>query len=307
MKSTVRLNALLIQAFFVFLALGVSAAQIAAQPPDDEILSIDSNLVVLNATVIDGKFLPILGLKQKNFKIFEDGVEQKIDFFEAEETPFAAVILIDTSGSMESRVSLARSAAINFLDGLRTDDMVAIYQFDSSVKQVQDFSQSRDIPDAAYDMKARGMTRMYDAINQAVLDLAKRPEKRKAILILSDGEDTNSGKSADKVLKNAIAASATIFTVDMSSVDDMSNKKKQNVGVLKNFADKSGGRFFTAVGGMGLRDALKSVIQELGSQYTLGYQPSNNAKDGKYRAIQLTVTKPNTFVRTRKGYNAVKK
>jgi Ca-activated chloride channel family protein len=256
---------------------------------------------------MDDKGLPVLGLKLKNFKIFEDNVEQKIDFFEAEEAPFAAVILIDTSGSMESRVSLARSAAINFLDGLRTDDMVAIYQFDSSVKQIQDFSQSRDVPDAAYDMKARGMTRMYDAINQAVLDLAKRPEKRKAILILSDGEDTNSGKSADKVLKAAIAASATIFTVDMSSVDDMSAKKKQNVGVLKNFADKSGGRFFTAVGGMGLRDALKSVIQELGSQYTLGYEPSNNAKDGKYRAIRLTVTKPNTFVRTRKGYNAVKK
>lgn len=246
------------------------------------------------------------GLKVRNFQVFEDGVEQKVEVFEAEETPFAAVILIDTSGSMETRISIARSAAINFLDGLRDDDMVAIYKFDSEIKQLQDFSQSRDVPDATYDIKARGMTKMYDAIHQAITDLSKRPEKRKAILVLSDGEDTFSGKSADKVLKSAIAATATIFTVDMSSPNDMSVKKRQNVGVLKNFAEKSGGRFFTAIGGMGLRDALKSVVQELGSQYTIGYQPTNSVKDGKYRTIEVKVNKTGAVVRTRKGYNAAK-
>lgn len=304
MRSALSFNALLVQAVFVLLVLCSGAA---AQDDDDGTIIVDTNLVVLNATVLDAKNAVIAGLKQKNFTIFEDGVEQKIEFFEAEETPFAAVILIDTSTSMDSRVSIARSAAITFLDGLRADDMVAIYKFDSTVKQLQDFSQSRDVPEAAYDMKARGMTKMYDAIFQAVQDLSKRPEKRKAILVLSDGEDTFSGKSADKVLKAAIAINATVYTIDMSSSEDMSNKKKQNVSVLRNFADKSGGRFFSAFGGAGLRESLKSVVQELGSQYTLGYQPTNMATDGKYRAIRLSVSKPGARVRTREGYNAPKK
>jgi Ca-activated chloride channel family protein len=307
MKSVNRLFSLSIQAVLACLALTAFSVVSHAQTADDDVLVIDSNLVVLNASVLDDKGSPILGLKQKNFHIFEDGAEQKLDFFEAEETPFAAVILIDTSGSMESRVSIARSAAITFLDGLRDDDMVAIYHFDSKVSKIQDFSQSRDIPEAAYDMKASGMTKMYDAVFQAVQDLSKRPEKRKAILVLSDGEDTDSSKSADKALKASIAVNATVFTVDMSAVDDMSAKKRQNVGILKNFADKSGGRFFSAFGSAGLRDALKNVVSELGTQYTFGYQPSNTAKDGKYRAIEVKVTKQNATVRTRKGYTAPKK
>jgi VWFA-related protein len=114
---------------------------VPAQDKDDEIIKVDSATVVLNATITDSGGKPALGLKQVQFKIFEDGTEQKIDFFEAEKTPFAAIILLDTSGSMEARVSLARSAAINFLDGLRADDMTAIYNFDSKVSIVQDFFQ----------------------------------------------------------------------------------------------------------------------------------------------------------------------
>jgi Ca-activated chloride channel family protein len=295
---------LLIPCVLVFFALGVP---VFAQDEDEPVLKIDSSLVVLNASVIDDKGQPMLWLKQKNFQIFEDGVEQKIDFFAAQEAPFAAVILVDTSGSMQERVSVARSAVIHFLDGLREDDMAAIYQFDSNIKQLQDFSQSRDVPEAAYDMKSRGMTRMYDAIYQAVEDLSKRPEKRKAILVLSDGADSNSNKTVEKALKAAIAVNATLFSVDMSPPDDNSPEKRRNVGILKNIADKSGGRFFTAFGSMGLREALKSIVKEMGTQYTLAYQPTNSATDGKYRTITLKVSDPKASVRTRKGYNAVKK
>src|SRR4051812_45541884 len=92
---------------------------------DDEVIKVDSSLVILNATIFDTTGKPVNGLKKPQFKILEDGKEQEVSFFEAESTPFAAVILIDTSGSMETRVSLARSAAMNFLDGLRMDDMVS--------------------------------------------------------------------------------------------------------------------------------------------------------------------------------------
>ena len=114
----------------------------AAAQDQDEPIRVDSSLVVINATIIDGKGVPAAGLKQNQFQIFEDGAEQKIEFFETAKTPFAAVILLDTSGSMEQRVSLARSAAIQFLDRLRIDDVTAIYNFDSKISLVQDFSKS---------------------------------------------------------------------------------------------------------------------------------------------------------------------
>ena len=296
---------LLIQVVLVFLALGVSA-----QSGDDDVIKVDSNLVVLNASVVDGKGLPLVGLKQKNFRIFEDGIEQKIDFFEAEETPFAAVILIDSSGSMEERIGMARAAAINFLDGIREDDMAAIYNFDSQVKLIQDFSQSRDVAEGVYDLKASGMTVVNDAIFKASRELAARPEKRKAIIVISDGMDNKSKYSADKALQAALTSGSTIYTVDMSepfASQDQESQRRLSINQLKKFAEKSGGKFISTPGGAGLREAFKSIVKEMGNQYTLGYQPKNPVTDGKYRAIDLKVTDPKATVRTRKGYNAVKK
>ena len=107
----------------------------AAQDQDD-VIRVSTDLVVVNATVLDkdGKFVP--RLKRTDFRIFEDGVEQKTASFSAEETPFAAAILLDTSGSMESRLTLGRGAAIRFLDGLRDEDVAAVYNFDVRVQQI---------------------------------------------------------------------------------------------------------------------------------------------------------------------------
>lgn len=290
---------------FVFSIILCSFTAALAQD-DDETIGVESSIVVLNASITDANGKSVSGLKQSQFKIFEDGEEQKIDFFAAEQTPFAAVILLDSSGSMEQRISMARAAAINFLDGLRPDDNVAIYNFDSKVSLVQEFSNSRDITERVFDLKAYGMTVLNDAIYQAAQELGKREEKRRAIIVLSDGADTQSKRSADKALKAALAANATIYTVDMTSIDTGGKDRMQNQGVLKNFAEKSGGKFVAAGGGNVLREAFKSIVAELGSQYTITYQPTNSAKDGKWRAIELTVAKPNLTIRTRKGYNAPK-
>jgi len=273
---------------------------------DGEIIKVDSSVVVLNVTVTDSDGKPVKNLKPGQFKVFENGLEQKVDFFEPEKTPFAAVILMDTSGSMEGGIAMARSAAINFLDGLRSEDVTAIYNFDSKVSLVQDFSSNRDIAEKIFNLKANGMTVLNDAIYQAALELGKRGEKRKAIIVLSDGADTKSGRSADKALKAAIAANATIYTIDMSLQNTGDRTKLQSQGALKNFAEKSGGIFIPTPGGAALREAFKNVVEELGVQYTLTYQPTDTKKDGKWRAIEIKVTKPNLTIRTRKGYNAPK-
>jgi Ca-activated chloride channel family protein len=290
---------------FLLSLLPLLQIQIFAQDDDEEI-TIESSLVVLNASVTDKNGKTVFGLKKSDFRVFEDGVEQELEFFEAQESPFAAVILIDTSGSMEQRISLARSAAINFLDGLRADDNVAIYNFDSKVSLIQDFSNSRDITEKIFDLKAYGMTVLNDAVYHAALELEKRPEKRRAIIVLSDGADNRSAHSASKALKAALKAHATIYTVDMSSIKTGGRERMQNQSVLKNFASKTGGRFISTPGGIELRSAFSSIVEELGNQYTFGYEPQNVKMDGKWHSIEVRVSRPNLNIRTREGYNAGK-
>ena len=290
---------------FLFASLFPWVTTVAAQ--DDDVISVDSTLVVVNAAVSDGAGKPVRDLKKPQFRLFEDGKEQDISLFAAEETPFAAVILIDTSGSMEQRVSLARSAAIKFLEGLRSEDSAAIFRFDSKVEEVQEFSNNREIiSDRLFDMRSRGMTTLNDAIYRAAAELSKRPEKRRAIIVLSDGMDTMSKHSADKALKAALDANAAIYTVDMSATDIVGAQRSQNQGILKKFADKTGGTFVATPGGPAMREAFRSIVEDLGTQYTLGYQPANSTRDGNWHEIEVRISRPNLTIRARKGYNAVK-
>jgi Ca-activated chloride channel family protein len=290
----------------VLLLAGSLFCSLTATAQDDDVIKIDASAVVVNVSVTNAAGVAVGGLKEKQFSVLEDGTEQKIASFSAEDTPFAAVILIDTSGSMEERVSLARSAAIEFLYGLRGEDYAEIYNFDSKVKQVQDFSNQRDLRDAFFDLKADGTTVLNDAVFQAAADLSKRPEKRRAILVLSDGADTASRKSFDKAIKAALAANATIYTVDMSPVEQGPGVQNTGLGALKDFASKTGGRFVATPGGQAMREAFKHICEELGQQYTITYDPSNPKKDGKWRSIEVRITRPNLTIRTRKGYNAPK-
>ena len=275
----------------------------SAAGQDDEVYTVDSSVVILNATVADSSGRHVTGLMRNQFKVLEDGVEQEVSYFAAEETPFAAVILLDTSGSMEERVTLARAAAIRFLDGLRSSDNAAVYSFDSKVSLVQPFSNSRDVVEKIFDLKSKGMTVLNDAIFEAAGELSKRPEKRRAIIVLSDGEDTMSKKSDEKAMKAALAANASIYTIDMSSISMPMAQRAKSQSALKKFAEKTGGTFVATPGGAAMRDAFRNIVDELGAQYTVGYQPTSK-KDGKWHALELRVSKPSLTIRTRKGYVA---
>jgi Ca-activated chloride channel homolog len=298
-----RFGSLLVVLLIVVLFPQLTAAQ------DDDVLRVDTDLVVLNITVTDkdGKYVP--KLKLSDFKIFEDGQEVKgelIKSFSVQESPFASVVLLDTSGSMEARLSLARSAAIRFLDGLRPEDVAAVFKFDYKVEPVQDFSSGRDLAPMAFGMKAKGMTTLHDAIVEAAKALADRPEMRKAIVVLSDGMDTYSKSSAGKALDSALAVGASIYAVDMTATDGNASRNHQTAAILKNFAERSGGRFIATPGGPALRDAFAGIAEELGHQYTIAYRPSNTARDGKWRTLEVKLSRSELTVRTRKGYRAPK-
>ncbi len=276
------------------------------QSDDDEVVRVESDLVVLNVTVTDKLGHYVHKLARPEFKVFEDGREQPVSLFSVEETPFAAAILLDTSGSMESRLTLARAAAIRFLEGMREEDVASVYNFYSEVEQLQDFSTGRDLPPTAYTLHSVGMTALNDAVVRASKDLAQRPEKRRAVILLTDGLDTKSAATAEKALNAALAANATIYTVDMIDPQAKAVEKMQAAGALKYFASKSGGRYISSPGGKALDEAFDQIREELSNQYTLGYRPNNKARDGRWRKIELKLDRPELNARTRDGYHAPK-
>lgn len=271
----------------------------------DEIINVESNLIVLNVTVTDARGGFVHGLTKNDFQVSEDDKPQLISTFSVEDTPFAVAILLDSSGSMEGRMTLARAAAIRFLDSLREADVAAVYRFHSKIELMQDFSSSRDLTTTAYGVRAEGITLLNDAIKLAAQDLAKRTEKRKAILVLSDGADTGSRASQNQALDEALAADVTIYTVEISSTGQQPATRP--TASLRAFAGKSGGRYISTPSGKALRQAFQDIAAELSNQYTIGYQMPANARDGKWRTIGVASPRPALTLRTRQGYRAPKK
>src|ERR1044071_2451110 len=270
---------------FLLAILFLNALVVCAQD-DDDVVRVNTDLVVLNLTVTDKAGQYVKALKQSDFKIYEDGVEvtpDMISSFSVHESPYAAVVLLDSSGSMEARFSLARSAAIRFLDGLRPEDVAAVYRFDSKVERVQEFSGGRDLAPIAYAIRAKGMTSLNDAIVEAARTLADRTEHRKAIVILSDGMDTFSKASSDKAVESALAVGASIYAVDMSALEISGSSGRQGAPTLEGFANKTGGKFVATAGGPALRDAFAGIAEELGHQYTIAYRPLNRNRGRKRR------------------------
>ncbi len=297
------------QAFGFLLATLLLATSAQSTQQDEDVVRVNTDLVVLNLTVTDKSGQYVQGLRVSDFKVYEDGKEvdaKLIASFSLQESPYASVVLLDSSGSMEARLSLARSAAIRFLDGLRDEDVAAVYRFDSKVERVQEFSGGRDLAPIAFGIRARGMTTLNDAIVEAAKVLADRPEKRKAIVVLSDGMDTFSKASSNKAVESALAVGASIYAVDMSALDIGGTSNRQSAMSLKSFAEKTGGRFVSTPGGPALRDAFSSIAEELGRQYTIAYRPENHARDGKWRTLEVRSTKDDLVIRTRKGYRAPK-
>ncbi len=288
------------------LLVGLSPFRPMGAQQEDEVVRVNSDLVVLNVTVTDKRGAFVHGLKRADFRVMEDGQEQTISGFGMEETPFAAALLLDISGSMAGRLSLARSAAIRFLDGLRPDDNVAVYSFHTEVRQVQDFAFTHDLNPVVFDLNAQGMTVLNDAVIRAARDLAARTEKRRAIVILSDGADTHSAASTDKALNIALAAGTTLYAVDLSDRNAPRADTMSGSAALTHFATRSGGRYLPTPGGQELRAAFAAVVEELSNQYTISYRPTNRVRDGRWRAVEIKLARTDALVRTRRGYRAPK-
>ena len=305
---------------FISAAMGMSASNQDKKPKpdqqpksDDDAVRLHSDLVVVNLIVTDAKGQYAHGLGEKDFTILEDDRAQPINSFFSEEAPFAAAILIDTSGSMDYKFGLVRAAAASFVDHIRDNDQVAVYGFNDKIKLFQDFSDLRDISEYVWDAKAENTTRLYDCADEAIIALEKRPEKRKAILLISDGWDTTSYKASfDSVMKKCLARGITMYSIDLiedsarigSGSDVLGLRRGQNE--MKEFAAQTGGRYLHTPQGDKLEEAFIGIVDELRNQYTLTYYPTNNKRDGHWRKLGVDVSRPGLTTRTRKGYWAPK-
>jgi len=318
-KPTAIFLASLLSLFFVIPSLSTARGQDKKHTRDDsqssadDTLKLHSDLVVVNLIVTDANGQYAHGLGLKDFSVMEDGAAQTVNALISEEAAFAAAILIDMSGSMDYKFGLVRSAAASFVDHIRDNDQVAVYGFNNKVKRFQDFSDLHDISEYVWDAKAEDTTRLYDCADEAIVALEKRPEKRRAILLISDGWDTTSQKATfDSVMKKALADGVTIYTIDLiddgartgSSSDVIGLRRGQNE--MREFAAQTGGRYIHSPQGDKLEEAFTNIVEELRNQYTLTYYSSNQKRDGRWRRLNVSASRSGLQTRTRKGYWAPK-
>jgi Ca-activated chloride channel homolog len=254
------------------------------------------NLVEVYASVTDERGNPITGLSRADFELHEDGVLQTVSNFAAGSFPLSAALAIDRSCSVAgTRLSSAKSAAQAFLGELRPSDEAMIIAVGSQVEVVAPLSTDRLAQhDAVERLDTFGTTGLYDAIIDAIDDV--QPAKgRRALIILSDGNDRYSEASAADALERARRSDVMAFPVSIGAA---------RPALFAELATLTGGRSFHARDGSALAETLRGIAHELRQQYLLGYTPLRPPATGsnEWRSITVTVKRPGATVRARDGY-----
>jgi VWFA-related protein len=292
-------------------------------PQNQPSIRITTGLVHLVVTVTDRHHDLITDLDEKDFKVLENGLEQKIDFFGREtDLPLRIGLLLDTSNSIRPRLQFEQDAAIDFLNKVirRNQDMAFLMTFDNEPEIIQDYSGDLSLlTDAIRRQRAGGGTALHDAIYRASEKLSNPPlpagpdpQVRRVVVVISDGEDNLSDHALSDSIEAAIRSEAAIYTISTNTewiaIDNGSLPAKYNLDpgdkILQQFADETGGRSFFPYRIDDLAQSFQDIGTELRSQYFIGYSPSVPATQSQYRKILVQANRKGVTVRTRKGYYA---
>ncbi|HQZ39173.1 MAG TPA: VWA domain-containing protein [Vicinamibacterales bacterium] len=269
-------------------------------------------VVSLNVTVANSQNRFVTGLEQSDFSVFEDGAAQDLLYFSKTSLPIALSLLIDTSASMEERLTVAQDAAVGFAQRVRSQDMAQVIDFDSRVEILQNFTNDKAALERAIrSTSSGGSTSLYNAVYIALRELAKVKAKsqddvrREAIVLLSDGEDTTSLVSFEEVMELVKRSETSIYTIGLQPREQSALKGfRQAEFVLRQLAQETGGRSFFVQQAEELSGVYGQIADELSSQYTMAYVPKNTKRDGAWRRLLVQVGRPNVTVRTKRGYYA---
>jgi Ca-activated chloride channel homolog len=273
-------------------------------------LSVDVDLAVFNVTVLDSDHRPVTGLNADNFHIYEDGHEQKIKIFQAEDTPATLGLVIDNSGSMANKRRDVINAALAFINASQRDDEMFIVDFNrrawlglpASMPFTNNVSELRA---TLTETRTEGTTALYDALELSLNHLKEGTRQRKALVLLSDGGDNASVLKLEEVLRMAQQSSATIYCIGI--YDPFA--KDKNPGVLKKIAKVTGGESYFPTNSSDLQEIWRRIAGSIRAQYTIAYISSNAARDGSYRIVKITASgkrSKSLDVRSRPGYFAAK-
>jgi Ca-activated chloride channel homolog len=285
-----------------------------APPQSGHRIKSDVDLVVLHVTVADdhGQFVP--NLQEGNFRVFEQNVEQKISYFSRQDIPVTMGLIIDNSGSMREKREQVATAAMTFVRTSNPQDEAFVVNFNDEyyLDTEGDFtSDPKDLNDALSRIDTRGSTALYDALIGSLNHIKKGHKDKRVLLVVTDGDDDASQKSLEDAMRAAEESTATIYTIGVFSEDDREHEKRMvrhSKKVLQELAEATGGQAYFPENLSQVTPTCEQVAKEIRNQYTIGYYPTNTAKDGTFRAVQLKVIPPNgrgkLLVRTRTGYYA---
>ncbi len=284
-----------------------------AKPESDE--SVATIVHVVNEvrvvfTVTDRHGHYIKDLKRDNFRVIDDQKPAEMRSFRSEtDLPLQVGLLVDASNSVRDRFKFEQEAAIEFLNSIIRPryDKAFVVGFDATPEVTQDFTDNTEGLSAGVRMlRAGGGTAMYDALYFACRDKLLKQEQigpvRRAIILLSDGEDNLSHVTREEAIEMAERAEVIVYTISTN----ISGMKGKGDKVLERIAEATGGRAFFPFQMRDVSDSFLSIQEELRSQYAMAYKPANFVADGRYRTIEILAQEKGLKVRTRKGYYAPK-
>lgn len=263
-----------------------------------------TKLVPVYATVTDAQDRLVPDLKAEDFEVLDNDKPQALTVFENQAQPFTAVIMLDTSGSMTDSLKLVYAGAEEFLNRLQAKDRAQVGAFNDKIQFSGTFTSDRDELAAALRSLDFGYpTRLNDAIDQSISQLTGI-EGRRIIVLLTDGDDTSSKVSQGTVVDRARADEVMIYGIGLES-DYFNGVRRVRTSpdrVLRRIADETGGGYYLLRGTKDLGDTFSRIVQELRSQYVLGFVPTG--LDGKVHKLQVNVKRPGMKARARKSYVA---
>ncbi|HUG52985.1 MAG TPA: VWA domain-containing protein, partial [Vicinamibacteria bacterium] len=268
------------------------------------------DVVQLNVSVTDGNHRYVTGLGERDFAVFEDGRRQAVSFFSDTGAPLSLALLIDGSASMDQNLPFAQDAAVRFVGAMGPRDLARVTQFNERVTVLQDFTSDQGALEGAIRRtQAAGATALYTALYVTLREM-RAPDhaaeaRRRAVVLLSDGEDTGSAVGEDQVLELARRADVTIYPIALRSRSRATVVPGPTAHFLARLARDTGGEVHYPTALTDLKGVYSRIADDLRTQYTLGYVSANPVRDGSWRQISVrTPSRDNLFIRYRLGYYA---
>jgi VWFA-related protein len=296
-------------ALVVFLGI-YAGSQVApaanGQDTESYRLSVDVNLVVLQATVRDRQGRFSADLRKQDFEVYEDGVLQSIRLFQHEDVAVTVGLVVDHSISMHRKIAEVTTAAKSFVKFSNPEDEMFVVNFNETASMglpgaIRFSNDAAQLGAAIWRFPANGETALYDAIVKGLQRLQEGRHDKKVLLVISDGGDNASVHNLAQVIGLAGRSTAIIYTIGLFDLDD----PDRNPAVLHRLAQATGGEAFLPGQLDEVVGICERIAREIRNQYTIGYVPTATARSGAYRTIRVVARAPGRgklFVRTRTGY-----